>query len=199
MAAELASRGVVVFAPNYRSTEPQYIEQDGECAYRYAMTIAEDYGGDPTAPTIVVGHSMGAAVGLYGGLAEESYGPGGSYIACYSGTPRPDLIVPIAGCHYEFEGNTVEFETSAFSNEDARIIVVAGSNDDVCAAWQSQDAAEALQVVGYNTDLVEVTDGNHANVVYHEIVDGEWLPAPDDPVGDEVVQIILDAIEEAKG
>jgi acetyl esterase/lipase len=194
MAAELARHGVVVFAPNYRSTEPQYIEQDAECGYRYAMTIAEDYGGDPTNP-ISVGHSLGATVGLFGGLADDVYGPGGTYDLCYSGTPRTDLIVPIAGCYYEYEGNTFQFDTSPYSNEDAQIVMVAGSDDDVCEAWQSQDAAEALEAAGYDTDLIEVTDGDHANVVFYEIVEGEWIPAPDDPVGDEVVQIILDAID----
>lgn len=196
MAAELARHGVVVFAPNYRSTEPEYVEQDAECGYRYAMTIAEDYGGDSTNP-IFVGHSFGAEAVLYGGLGEDIYGPEGTYELCYSGTPLPDLIVPIAGCYYEFEGNEFEFETSTFSNEDARIVMVAGSDDDVCEAWQSQNAAEALQVVGYDTDLVEVPDGNHANVVFYEIVDGEWVSAPDDPVGLQVVQIILDAIEDS--
>ena len=103
--------------------------------------------------------------------------------------------MPIAGCYYEYEGNTFQFDTSPYSNEDAQIVMVVGSDDDVCEAWQSQDAAEALEVAGYDTDLIEVTDGDHANVVFYEIVDGEWIPAPDDPIGDEVVQIILDAID----
>ena len=196
MAAELASHGVVVFAPNYRSTQPQFIEQDAECAYRYAMTIAADYGGDPTDP-ITVGHSFGATAGLFGGLTEDVYGPGGSYDACYSGTPRTDLIVPIAGCYYEFEGNTFGFDPSPFSNDDVRIVVVAGSNDDTCEAWQSRDATQALLDAGYAAEFIELTDGDHANVVFYEVIDDEWIPAPDDPVGLEVIQIIVDAIEDS--
>ncbi len=32
---------------------------------------------------------------------------------------------------------------------------------------------------------------------FHEVIDGEWLPVPNDPIGEEVVQIILDAIQGA--
>ena len=197
-AAELASHGVVVFAPTYRSTEGQYIEQDLECAYRYVMSIAEDYGGDLDRPVTSFGHSLGASMALFGGLSEAAYGPGGTYDACFSGVPRSDVIVAVAGCHYEYEGEQFPFDMTGFSNMDADVVLVAGTEDDVCELWQSQDATEELQAAGYEARLVEIDGGNHANVVFYEIVDGEWLLRPDDPVGEEVAQVILDAIEAAQ-
>lgn len=196
-AQALAREGVVVFAPDYRSTQPFNIEEDAECAYRYAMSIAADYGGDISRPITAIGHSLGATVSLYGGLSEDAYGPDGTYGLCYDGTPRTDLIVAISGCHYEFEGNPTPMDMSGFSNRDAEIVMVVGSDDLVCEPWQSQDATEAYASEGYETRLVEIAGGNHANVIYFEITaEDEWLPVDEDPVGDEVVQVILDAMEQ---
>jgi acetyl esterase/lipase len=197
-AAELASYGAVVFAPTYRSTEGQYIEQDLECAYRYSMSIAEDYGADLDQPVTSFGHSLGASMVLVGGLGEAAYGPGGTYDACFAGVPRSDVIVAVAGCHYQYEGEQFPFDLTGFSNMDADVVLVAGTDDDVCELWQSQDATEALQAAGYDARLVEIDGGNHANVVFYEIVDGEWLLRPGDPVGEEVAQVVLDAINAAQ-
>lgn len=195
MAAEIARHGVVVFAPDYRSTEFAHIEQDAECGYRYAVTVAEDFGGDVSRPPAMVGHSMGASLGLFGSMSEDAYGPEGAYDRCYTGTPRSDVIVAIAGCYYEFEGNTFTFDTSPYTNDDAEIVLVVGSEDNVCEPWQSQDAMDALRADGHEVTLIEIDGGDHANVTFHEIVDGEWLLAPDDPAGNEVVEIIMEAIE----
>jgi acetyl esterase/lipase len=46
-AMALARQGVVVFAADYRSATPEHWEQDAECGYRYALSIAEEYGGGP--------------------------------------------------------------------------------------------------------------------------------------------------------
>ena len=73
--------------------------------------------------------------------------------------------------------------------------LVVGNEDTECEPWQSQDATEELVNVGYDARLVEVEGGNHANVVFYEIVDDEWVTVPDDPVGEEVVEIILAAID----
>lgn len=194
MAAELAQHGVVVFAPDYRSTESWNIEQDAECGYRYSMMLATDYGGDPSIP-VLVGHSMGASVGLLGGMADQIYGPAGSYDVCYDGTPRPDLVIPIAGCHYEYQGSSNDFSTALFSNQDARIVMVVGDEDEVCAPWQTIDAAAALEADGFDTEVIEVEGGDHSNVVFFEVIDGEWVSSPDDPIGAEVVEIILEAMD----
>jgi alpha-beta hydrolase superfamily lysophospholipase len=114
----------------------------------------------------------------------------------------PDVIVPISGCHYEFEGQKVgyfEFETglSELSNHDADIVLVGGTDDPDCESWQSHDATEDFQAAGYNAKLVEIDGADHHTVIYKEFVDGEVATLPDEPAGDEVVQTILDAIDAA--
>jgi len=197
-AAGLASQGVVVFAADYRSTAEQYIEQDAECGWRYAVSIADEYGGDLDQPITFVGDSMGASLVLVGGLNDALYGPGGTYDGCFTGAPRPDVIVPIAGCHYGHDGQQSEFDVTGWDNLDAALVLVVGEDDVVCPAWQSEEAVAALQSAGYDADLVVVPGGNHNNVVFYDVVDGEWVIVPNDPVGHVVVQTILDAINAAQ-
>ncbi len=198
-AESLASQGLLVFSPSYRSTEPQHLEQDLECAYRYGLSIAEEYGGDLDQPVTYFGHSFGGQMVLLGGLSEAAYGPGGTYDGCFDGAPRPDVIVSVTGCHYEApDGHQYPFDTTGFSNFDADVVLIGGPDDEVCEVWQSQDAAEALQAAGYSTELMEIDGGNHANVVFYEVIDGEWVVVLDDPVGHEVVQLTIDAIDAAK-
>jgi hypothetical protein len=187
-AGELASRGYVVFSPTWRS------EMDAECGYRYALSIADQYGGDPDLGIIGIGHSLGASGILSGGLDDAAYAAGGAYDECFTGGPRPSVLVPIAGCHYEWQGNKFGFDPVPFSGRDVDITLVVGNEDTECEPWQSQDATEELNNVGYDARLIEVEGGNHANVVFYEIVDDEWVTVPDDPIGEEVVEIILDAI-----
>ncbi|MDJ0925269.1 MAG: alpha/beta hydrolase-fold protein [Acidimicrobiia bacterium] len=203
-ATALASQGVVVFAPNGRTTEAVEqgrwadLQQDTECAYRFVHTIAADYGGDLGQPISVAGHSLGATGALDVGLNEAAYGPDGSYDVCFSGTPRPEVIVPIAGCHYEYQGNRFGFSTTGFTNQAARVVLVAGEDDEICEAWQSQDARTVLEEAGYDVELVKIADANHFTVIFHDLVDGEWLAVPNDPAGREVVRSILDAIAAAQ-
>ncbi len=191
-ATELASHGNVVFAPDWNS------ERTAECSYRYSLSIAEEYGGDPTQPITYIGHSLGAGSILVGGLDEAAYGPGGTYDECFEGGARPSLLVPISGCHYEYKGEQFGFEPVAQSDQEVEIVLVVGTEDTVCEPWQSQDATDALLSAGYDVRLVEVEGGNHFAMIFHDFVDGEWLILPDDPAGTEVVQTILDAIEAAR-
>jgi hypothetical protein len=199
----LASQGVVVFAADYRfdawiEGRVQDFESDAECGYRYARSIAEEYGGDLSLPVTFTGHSSGATLGLLGGLNNASYGPDGSYDECFAGVPRPDLIVPLEGCYYEHEGVKFGFDMSTFENQAADLVLVVGTDDEVCEPWQSQDATADLQAVGYNAKLVEIDGANHLTVILHDFIDGEWLTLPGHPAGMEVVQTILDAIEAAR-
>ena len=197
LAEKLASNGVVVFAPTYRTTRIEQLEQDAECAYRYALSIAADHGADLDQPITFVGESLGATVALYGGLNEAAYGPEGTYDQCGSGVPRPDVIVPVAGCHFEYDGVESPFDITPFSKQDALITLVVGSDDEVCAPWQSKDAEAALLAAGYDVEYVEIEGGNHNNVAFYEVIDDEWVQLEEDPIGDEVVQAVLDAMEEA--
>jgi predicted esterase len=191
-AGELARHGHVVFSPTWRT------EMDAECSYRYALTIADQYGGDPDLGIAGIGHSLGAGVLLIGGLDDAAYAAGGTYDDCFTGGPRPSVLVPIAGCYYEYQDNEFAFDPVAFSGRDVDITLVVGNEDAECEPWQSRDATEKLENVGYDARLTEVDGGNHANVVFYEVVDGEWVTAPDDPIGEEVVEIILDAIEASR-
>ena len=193
------SQGLLVFSSSYRSTEPQHLEQDLECAYRYGLSIAEEYGGDLDQPVTYFGHSFGGHMVLLGGLSKAAYGPGGTYDGCFDGAPRPDVIVSVTGRHYEApDGHQYPFDTTGFSSFDADVVLNGGPDDEVCEVWQSQDAAEARQAAGYSTELMEIDGGNRANVVFYGVIDGEWVVVFDDPVGHEVVQLMIDAINAAK-
>jgi predicted esterase len=195
----LASQGVVVFAPDYRSTEPQYFERDVECAWRFAASVADEYGGDLDQPVTFVGHSLGATMVLIAGLDEDAYGPGGTYDQCLAAAPMPKVIVPISGCHYEFGGNETDFasKVSPMSNRDVDVVLVAGSDDDACQAWQSQDATKDLQAEGYDARFVQIDAANHFTVIFKDLVNGDVVTVPDEPAGDEVVRTILTAIDAA--
>lgn len=203
-ATALADHGVLVFAPYGRTREAVEqgrwadLQQDTECAYRFVHSVAADYGGDLGQPVTIAGYSLGATGALDIGLNRDAYGPGGSYDVCFAGTPRPDVIIPIAGCHYEHDGNRFGFDISRLTSQRARILLVAAEEDTICAPWQSREAGTVLEAAGHTVDLVEIADANHFTVIFHDIVDGEWVTVPDDPAGDELVQLILDAIAAAQ-
>lgn len=54
-----------------------------------------------------------------------------------------------------------------------------------------------MRAEGYEVDLVILEGASHFAPAYHDLVDGEWVAVPDDPVGDRTVEVILDAIEAA--
>ena len=205
MARQLASHGVVAFVPDYRSTEPGRMEQDLTCGYRYARSIAAEYGGDLDQPVTFVGDSYGATLAISGGVAKAAYSPGGSYDECFAGAPRPDVIVAIGGCYYEYEGEKVPWTPLDWMVNDIesatlepQMVFVVGENDDTCHVWQSEDAATTLQAAGYNVELQVMSGGDHHNVVFWAQRDGEWVTIPDDPVGKQVLQLIIDNIEAAR-
>ncbi len=201
-ATVLAGQGVVVFATDYRSELMQTAEWkdayvDTECGYRYARSAAADYGGDLDQPVTIVGHSLGATIALSMGLNESVFGPNGEFDSCPGETPRPDVVVPLSGCFYEYEDQTFAFDPVVWdlTYGESDLVLVVGAEDDVCEAWQSEDAATALRDDGFDTGLVTINGGNHFTVIFHDIVDDEWLTLPEDPAGMAVVQTILDAID----
>jgi acetyl esterase/lipase len=197
----LAAHGVVVFAPDYRSTDGigDHIAQDLECGYRYVREIAGDFGGDLTQPVVNVGHSLGAEMALYGGLDTTAFVPDGQFDVCFSGASRPDAIVSIAGCYYEFEGQRFPFDASQYGTGDARVVLVGGEDDEVCPAWQSSDATDALVAAGRQATYVEVPAADHMTLIGREWVDGEEVLVPDHPAAAEVVQLVLDVIHAEQG
>jgi alpha-beta hydrolase superfamily lysophospholipase len=110
------------------------------------------------------------------------------------------VTVAVAGCHYEYQGQVFDFDpnTPLWTNHETDLVLVAGDNDDLCAAWQSNDAAAALQSAGYEVNLVEIADANHFTLIFHDLVNDEWVTLADEPAGQETVQAILDAIAAAE-
>ena len=203
VAHELARRGVVVFGADWRTLSGSVsdLEMDAECGYRLSRRIAADYGGDLSAPVTVAGFSMGATAALYVGINEEEWGPEGAYGECSPGEPRPDLVVALSGCH-----QNMQFPSGATSwgNREARWLLVAGSDDDVCPMSESEFAASLMSEQGYDVEVVEIEGAAHGGVVFHDIVDepnvvDNWVTLPtDDPPGVETVDLILDAIESVR-
>lgn len=211
MASLLASQGVVVFAPDYRSTlipTPQWRSayRDAECAYRYIRTIASEYGGSIDVPITVVGHSIGASVGMSLVLDELTFSPEGPFDGCPGDVPRPDYLVAMSGCHYENQfGLTFPFTPAEFgwAHLDADIRLVVGSEDKVCEPWQSQDAETQLIADRYSlVDLTVIDDTDHFSIIFTGYENGpwhspdvEWIALPNDPGGIAAVEIVLDTVD----
>lgn len=199
IATRLGRQGSVVFAPTYRTdigTRQGLVQavRDVECSYRFARSIATDYAGDLSQRVTFVGWSLGASAVLALGLTED-IDPSGKHISCFSNVPRPDVIVAISGCYYEYEGAPVStFDPSGYGNKSARLVLVAGEKDTTCAAWQSKKAAAELRSTGYDVDLVMLEGASHYAPVFHDLRDGRWVVVADDPAGERTVEVILDAL-----
>jgi dienelactone hydrolase len=198
MATRLAREGFVVFAPTYRTdlSTQQGVEQagrDAECGYRFARSIASNYGGDLNRPVTFVGWSLGASLVLPLGLTEP-IDPSGE-VSCFTEPPRPDVVVAVSGCHYEHDGIQADMvDPSGWGNTDAGVVLIAGGEDTTCAAWQTEDAAVELRSAGYNVEVVLLEGANHYAPVFHDVVDGEFVVVPADPAGEQTLDVVLDAI-----
>jgi dienelactone hydrolase len=197
-ATHLAREGLVVFVPNYRTdvrTEEGVNDagRDGECAYRFARTIASDYGGDLDQPVTFVGWSLGASYVLAAGLTDD-IDPSGEGLSCFEKVPRPDVVVAMSGCHYEYEGRPTGFDLHGSGNMDADVELLAGEEDTTCAAWQTEDAAAELRSAGYDVDLLILDGASHYAPIFHDRINGEDVVVTDDPEGERTVEVILEAI-----
>lgn len=209
LATELAKNGVLVLASDIAVDNLDDAQQSAECGYRYALSIAEDHGGDLTEPVTMLGFSLGATGALIHGLNDSAYGPNGVYEKCPPAAERPDLVASIAGCHAQttgIKGGELPNEPAVpmeydpvwdWDSTTADVLLIAGSDDSVCRAIQSQDAQEALLAAGFDATYVEIAEAEHGEMVFHDI-DANWATLPNDhPQGQETVTAILDAIETA--
>ncbi|MET1002332.1 MAG: prolyl oligopeptidase family serine peptidase, partial [Acidimicrobiia bacterium] len=87
---------------------------------------------------------------------------------------------------------------SAWGNEDADVVLVAGDADTNCPPRHSEAAAAELRSAGYDVELEMLQGADHFAPVFHEYVDGKMIEAPDDPAGEQTVEVILDAIAAAQ-
>jgi pimeloyl-ACP methyl ester carboxylesterase len=198
LSERVAAQGRVVVGVSYRSNDRtagvrSEIEPDAECAYRYGRSIVADYGGDLDRPVTMVGHSLGAVVTVFHGLGDDLYGPDGTFDQCFTGAPRPDAIVGIAGC-YRSGG----FRVIDVQNPSARVELIATSDDQYCPLVESEFALEQFTNfadVPYDARLHVMEDANHFSPIFYDKVDDEWLPLPDAPAGLETVRVIVQAGE----
>lgn len=206
MATELARRGYVVFATDWDPTgSVESFEWQHECGYRFSREKAAEFGGDLDQPVTMVGFSAGTTAVLYHALGESEWGPDGRWSPsvafavdgdeCFSGAPRPDVLVGIAGCHTT---NGFPSAVKAWENTDADYVFVTGSDDEICDTAQSETAASYLRRNGYDVTVIEIPDASHGELVFHDL-NNDWaeLP-PDDPRGQQTVRIIIDTIDAAQ-
>lgn len=200
LATELAAQGVVVFVPEYRSmsSSADEMKTDLVCGIQHALSVAGEYGGDPDQPYVFVGHSLGAQL-VMSPQAEVREGTEGALAACFEGLPSgPDVIVSMAGCHYESPDGAPYSVT--LPSPGTPVTLVAGEDDQTCEAWQSEDAAAALEAAGYDTTLVVIPGGTHGTPLFLDDSQEPWPPVPtDDPGGQQAVNAILTAIEAGRG
>lgn len=198
LATRLAEEGSVVFAPTYSTDLTTTMESalkaavDAECGYRFARSLAARYGGDLDQPVTFVGWSLGASAALGIGLSED-IDPSGELVSCFEQVPRPDIVVAISGCHYE-GGELDLVDTESWGNEDADVILLGGENDTNCPPAQTKDAATEMGLAGYDVRLLMLEGADHFDPVFHAIVGGEMVDVPDDPAGERIVEVVMDAI-----
>ncbi|HEX6581148.1 MAG TPA: dienelactone hydrolase family protein [Actinomycetota bacterium] len=197
IATRLAREGSVVFAPTYGTdiTTQEGIDRaavDAECDYRFARSIAAEYGGDLDQPVTFVGWSLGASAALGIGLTEE-IDPTGEFVSCFGQVPRPDIIVAMSGCHYE-GGQLDLVDTEAWGNKEAEILLLAGEKDTNCPPWETEDAAAEMRSAGYEVNLLMLDGADHFAPVFHDLQDGQFVVVANDPAGERTVELILDAI-----
>jgi dienelactone hydrolase len=195
----LAASGLLVFAPDVRtdvSTEQGVVDaaNDSECAYRYVRTVARDYGGDLHLPVTFVGWSFGANYAVQGGL-DEQLDPSRQFVSCFTDVPRPDVIVALDGCHYEFQGQPSRLlDPAQWGNRRASVVLAAGAEDTVCPARQSEQLATELRNRGYTVRYEVLPRADHFAPVFLAAGENGTVPAPRSPAGERTVRLITGAI-----
>jgi dienelactone hydrolase len=202
LGTRLAEAGIVVFVPTYNtdfSTREGLTRASDDlgCAYQVARRDAPDYGGDLTQPVTAVGWSLGADLVVLGGLGPPT---DTSTARCPGEVPDPDVIVAISGCYYEFEGNPVTWfdDLTGWSNKSTDVHLVDGDNDTTCPASQTERLATSLRAEGYVVTVTQLTSASHPAPIFHDERDGQWQVIPDDPAGEQAVEVILNAITAAQ-
>ena len=203
LGTRLAQAGVVVFVPSYNTdvSTPEGMTRasdDLSCAYQVARRVAPDYGGDLSQPVTAVGWSLGADFVVLGGLGPPGDGTTGR---CPAELPRPDVVVALSGCYYEFDGNPVTWfdDLTGWSNKTADVHLVSGDNDTTCPASQTERLATSLGAEGYDIAVNRLSSADHPAPIFHDERGGQWEVITDDPAGEQAVEIILDAITTAGG
>jgi hypothetical protein len=194
LASELAAEGLLVIGTDVRTSPTAYTELDVECGYRYARQIAADYAGDVTLPVTMLGFSFGAFPATVQGLNGSRYGPEGIFTDCFSGQPRPDIVVTVAGCHLDALDQTNVY----FNNTETAVVLVSGAEDTVCPTTVHTPPMQTLlEERGFDVTAVEIPGADHGGLVFHDNQSWEELPT-DDPGGQATVEAIVEAVNAAR-
>src|SRR5262245_41102461 len=203
LGTRLAKAGIVVFVPTYNTdlSTPEGLTRasdDVGCAYQMARRIAPEYGGDLSRPVTALGWSLGADVVVLGALGPATDSGTGR---CPGDLPRPDVVVALSGCYYEFEGDPVTWfdDLTGWTNKSADVHLVGGDNGSTCPASQTERLATSLRSEGYDAAVTRLGSADHGAPIFHDERDGRWEVITDDPAGEQAVDIIVDAITAAGG
>jgi dienelactone hydrolase len=203
LGTRLAKAGLVVFAPTYNTdlSTPEGMTRaidDIVCAYQVVRRVAPEYGGDLTQPVTAVGWSLGADFVVLGGLGPPSDNSTGR---CPGEVPSPEVVVALSGCYYEFAGNPVTWfdDLTGWTNKSADLHLVDGENDTTCPASQTERLATSLRTEGYDVSVTQLPSANHGAPIFHDDRDGRWQVITDDPAGEQVVDVVVDAVTKAQG
>ena len=79
-----------------------------------------------------------------------------------------------------------------------RLVAVAGEDDTVCPAAESQRVTEELRSRHYDVRLVMLDGTDHFAPIFRADENGDMAEAPDAPAGAEVLQLITDALAEPR-
>jgi len=171
LSAALARRGAVVFLTTYRSAvtgnAPELDDtlHDVRCSVRYARSVTDEYGGDPS-KVLLVGHSVGSKLALQTAVSSESATPG----CLADGDGVPEGVVGLAG----FD---VSFDDTADSGPPMLLV---GVPDDPYGA-EGAATAEELRAQGFEAEYREFAETSH-----NQLVDPKMKP--------EVVDVIFEVV-----
>ncbi len=190
LAPELARQGLVVIGTDYRTYAKDPATQDVECGYRYAHRIAEEHGGDLSAPVTMLGYSMGGVVALAHGLNDDFATDASAQPTCDGPVQRPDTVVSPAGCHETLQ---LQDERASLTTTDTAVVMIYGGDDPVCPPQEPPLGGDLLEPAGFTVAMHEIPDANHGELTFHESNDN-WVELPaDDLPGQHVAYTIVDA------
>jgi hypothetical protein len=132
-------------------------------------------------------------------LDEEAAGLRGLAEGCPLDSPRPDVIVSIAGCHTTWDGDDKPIDPAAmgWDNKSAAIVLMSGQLDTACEPWESADAVGSFESASYSVEYTEIEGADHGAMLFNPPWKYGTVDNPTGQAGEEAVDLTLQAIENA--